>query len=555
MLRLAKDLRAQLLAHAIARDHLAGQLGGALEVVARTSGDVVAEELLGRAAGEQHGNLVEHAIARLEEVVLLGHLHGVAKGLAAAHDRDLVHRVGVLEHVADKCMAALVERNDAALLLGDYTALALGAGDHALHGLLNLVLADLLLVPARGEKRGLVHEVCEVCAGEARRDLGDCGKVHRAVKGLVARVHAQDLLAALDVRAVHGHATVKAAGTQQCRVENVRAVGCGNENDGRVVLEAVHLYQQLVQGLLALVVATSQAGSALTSHGVDLVDEDDAGRGCLGLLEEVAHAACSHAHEHLHEVRAGYREERHARLASHGLGKQRLARARGPHKKHAVRNLCAHLLVALGLAQEVAYLFELFHRLVDARDVGELDLGTLLFGGLRLGLGEVHRAAVLLAHAAHVVHKDAHEKQRGHNREQDGLPGAAVRGVDGERRLGVLGHELFQRVRAHVVALELLELGLVAQVILARPVVTRDAAVRGLERDRVHAVVLDRGHELVGCQRVHGIRGGKRTLAGGEGQIRHDRHNDEQRHQEAALVLRAAVVTSRRGELVERVVV
>ena len=320
VLRLAKNLRAQLLAHAVARDHLAGQLGGTLEVVARAGGDVVAEELLGRATGKQHGNLVEHAVAGLEEVVLLGHLHRVAKRLATAHDRDLVHRVGVLEHVADKRVAALVEGDDAALLLGDHAALALGARDDALHGLLDLVLADLLLVPARSEKGRLVHEVGEVRSGEARRDFGDRGKVHRALEGFVAGVNAQDLLAPLDVGPVHGHAAVKATGAEKRRIEDVGAVCRRNEDDGRVVLEAVHLDQQLIQGLLALVVPAAQARAALAANGVDLVDEDDAGRGGLGLLEEVAHAACAHAHEHLHEVRAGYREERHARLACHGLG-------------------------------------------------------------------------------------------------------------------------------------------------------------------------------------------------------------------------------------------
>jgi len=40
----------------------------------------------------------------------------------------------------------------------------------------------------------------------------------------------------------------------------------------------------------------------MTAHGVDLVDEHDAGRVLLALLEEVAHARGAHADEHLHEV-------------------------------------------------------------------------------------------------------------------------------------------------------------------------------------------------------------------------------------------------------------
>ena len=257
--------------------------------------------------------------------------------------------------------------------------------------------------------------------------------------------------------------------------------------------------------------SATQASTTLAANGIDLVDEDDAGCGGLCLLEEVTHAARANAHEHLHEVRARNREER---LASHSLCEQGLAGARRANEQHAVRNLGTHLLVALRLAQEVADLLELLHGLVDAGDVGELYLGPLLLGCLRLGFGEVHRAAVLLAHAAHVVDKDPHQEQRWHHGEQDGLPRAAVGGVDGERGLGVLGHELVQRIGTNVVALELLELGLVALVVIARPVVARDAAIRRLKRERAHAVVLDCGHKLVGCKRVYAIRGGKRGLAG-----------------------------------------
>ena len=60
--------------------------------------------------------------------------------------------------------------------------------------------------------------------------------------------------------------------------------------------------RELVQRLLALVVAAAEAGAAMTADGVDFVDEDDAGRVLLGLLEHVAHAAGADADEHLDEV-------------------------------------------------------------------------------------------------------------------------------------------------------------------------------------------------------------------------------------------------------------
>ncbi len=110
--------------------------------------------------------------------------------------------------------------------------------------------------------------------------------------------------------------------------EHVRAVG-GSDNDDAVVdLEAVHLDQQLVQGLLALVVATAQAGTAVAADGIDLVDEDNAGRLLLGLVEHVAHTGGAHADEHLDEVRTGDREEGDFRLAGDGLGQQGLTGTR-----------------------------------------------------------------------------------------------------------------------------------------------------------------------------------------------------------------------------------
>jgi hypothetical protein len=132
---------------------------------------------------------------------------------------------------------------------------------------------------------------------------------------------------ALDVGLVHDHPAVEAAGPQQRRVQDVGPVGGGDDDNVGVGVEAVHLHQDLVQRLLALVVAAAQARAALAAHGVDLVDEDDAGRVALGLLEQVAHAAGAHAHEHLHELRAGDGEEGHAGLAGDGLGHQGLAGA------------------------------------------------------------------------------------------------------------------------------------------------------------------------------------------------------------------------------------
>ena len=135
-------------------------------------------------------------------------------------------------------------------------------------------------------------------------------------------VHAEDAFAAAHVGPGHDDAAVEAAGAQDGRVEHVGAVGGGDDDDALVRLEAVHLDEELVQRLLALVVAAAEAGAAVTTDGVDLVDEDDAGRVLLALLEEVANAAGADADEHLDEVGA-----RDARRRARPLRRRWRARA------------------------------------------------------------------------------------------------------------------------------------------------------------------------------------------------------------------------------------
>ena len=336
---------------------------------------------------------------------------------------------------------------------------------------------------------------------------------------------AQDLLTASDIRSVHRDAAVEAAGAQQRRVEDVGAVRRRDEDDGGVVVEAVHLDEELVQGLLALVVAAAEAGAALAADRVDLVDEDDARRRLLGLLEQVADARGADADEHLDEVGARDGEERHARLAGDGLGQQRLAGTRRTDEQQAVRDLGAHAQVALGLGEEVADLLELLDGLLDAGDVVELDLRALLRGRLGLRLAELHRAAVLVADAAHVEDEDADEQAGRHDRDEDRLEQRAVGGVDGELDVGMRRHELLQRVGADVV-------GLIADKVVlvlagaGAPVVAARGAVGGLVGHVAHATVVDRRDELVRGDGVDLRLRGEGVGARGEDEVHGDGEQD-----------------------------
>src|SRR6201999_3921190 len=80
---------------------------------------------------------------------------------------------------------------------------------------------------------------------------------------LAPGVHPQDALAADQVGLGHHDLAVEAARAQQGRVQDVRPVGGGDHDHAALGVEPVQLDQHLVQGLLALVVATAEAGAAV----------------------------------------------------------------------------------------------------------------------------------------------------------------------------------------------------------------------------------------------------------------------------------------------------
>ena len=285
-----------------------------------------------------------------------------------------------------------------------------------------------LLVVARGVERRLVDQVGQIGAREAGRAARQHRHLHVVGHRNLARVDAENALAPLDVGTVHDDAAIEAARAEQRRIEHVGPVGRGDEDDAFVRLEAVHLDEQLVERLLALVVAAAEAGAAMTADGVDLVDEDDAGRVLLALLEQVAHARGADADEHLDEVGAADREERHVGLAGDGAREQRLAGSRGAHQQHALRNAAAELLELLRLLEELDDLLELFLRLVDAGDVLERDLLLRARRQLRLALAERQR---LVAAALHLAHEEDPEADH----QQERRPGVEQRRPRAGRRL------------------------------------------------------------------------------------------------------------------------
>ena len=111
---------------------------------------------------------------------------------------------------------------------------------------------------ARGEERGLIDEVGEIRTREAGRATRQDRCLDVLRRRNLAHVDLEDLLATAHIGQRHHDLTVEATGTQQRRIEHVGPVGRRDDDHALVALEAVHLDQQLVQRLLALVMPAAE---------------------------------------------------------------------------------------------------------------------------------------------------------------------------------------------------------------------------------------------------------------------------------------------------------
>ena len=220
---------------------------------------------------------------------------------------------------------------------------------------------------ARREQRGFVDHIGQFRAGITGRAARDDGEIDAFGQLHVLGMNPQNFLAASHVGQIDRDLAIETARTQQRRIEHVGPVGRRDDDDAFLRVEAVHLDEQRIERLFAFVVAAADAVSAMPADGVDFVDENQAGRGFLALLEHVAHAARADADEHFDEIRAADGEERHVRFAGDGPGEQRLAGARRADHQHALGNAPAEFLKLLRVPQELDQFLHFVLRFLDAR--------------------------------------------------------------------------------------------------------------------------------------------------------------------------------------------
>ena len=126
---------------------------------------------------------------------------------------------------------------------------------------------------------------------------------------------------------------IETAGPPERRVQRVGQVGGADHDDLSAPFDAVHQRQQLRDDPL---LDFADGLLALRGDRVDLVDEDDARRAFLCLLEDLAELGFALAVELVDDLRPAQRQERGVGLAGHRAREQGLAAAGRPVQQDAL---------------------------------------------------------------------------------------------------------------------------------------------------------------------------------------------------------------------------
>ena len=295
------DVR-QSFTHSCISNHAVGALGDTLKVIHGSSGYATEEKFLRCTSAKRGAHLVEHLILG-GYGTLLREIPSGTQGAASWHNAHLHQWVGVLAEPGDGGMSSLVDSDGSLLRVCHYLCLLLKSADDSVNGIEEVLLAHGLAVVACGNECRLVADIGNVGSRETRSLTREEVYVECLVGLYRFQMDLEYCLALVEVGQINMYLTVETSCTHQGRVKHICTVGSREDDYSAIGAESIHLGEEGVECVLTLVVAShSRILAAGASHGINLVDEDDARRLLLSLSEEVAHTACSHSHEHFHKV-------------------------------------------------------------------------------------------------------------------------------------------------------------------------------------------------------------------------------------------------------------
>ena len=311
-------------------------------------------------------------------------------------------------------MTCFVISGQALLAVCHDAGLLFRAHDNLQEGILNILHANQALVAACRQQSCLIEQIFQIRAGETSGRLCNRVKANIRIKLLAARMYLQNVLAALHIRCADINLTVKTSRTQQRRIQNILTVGRCDDDDALVCTETVHLNQQLVQRLLALVVSAAKACASVTANRINLINKDNCRRLFLRLAEQVAHTRCADTDVQLYEVRTGDGQERNACFTGNRTRQQGFTGSRRAYQQNALWNARADLRKFLRIFQKFYDFFQLRLFLIRTCDILECHMAFVVLRVLDARLAKLHGTASSAISAA-----EHHIPEQTENHEHD----------------------------------------------------------------------------------------------------------------------------------------
>ena len=262
------------------------------------------------------------------------------------------------------------------VLVGHFVALGLLLHAGALNVALNL-LADSHLT-------GALADLGKIGTSELVRLGGQVLQIDVLGHGRLAQGGAEDAQTTLEVGHGDVNELVEAAGTHEGRVDDVGPVGGTDDEDVLLGADAVHLSEELVHDAIGGAAAIARAATALLGDGIELIEEEDAGSGLAGLLEDVADVGLGLAEPHGEELGSLDRDEVGLALVGDGLGHEGLTATGRAVEQHTLGGAHAELLELFGVLDGI--LDELLEVALDTLETTNVVPGDV--GDLHDGLAE-----------------------------------------------------------------------------------------------------------------------------------------------------------------------
>src|SRR5260370_9264108 len=101
-----------------------------------------------------------------------------------------------------------------------------------------------------------------------------------------------------NIGTVKHHLSIKTSRAQQGGVKHIGTVCGSNHNHIGVCVKAIHLYKNLIQRLLALIMRSAQSRATLATDRIDFCNEADTTAIQFRLVKESSHATGANSNKH-----------------------------------------------------------------------------------------------------------------------------------------------------------------------------------------------------------------------------------------------------------------